>query len=865
MSSASSVTIAQDHSSSPPSLDAHLHEEEHGQQAIETTQNPVDEHRERNPPQATSPSNHENAAPPTDTRPKNDTARPNTSFTKDASAGSSTSSFTLERVKTSYQWLQDYSITGNLKIDLLTLVGVVASIYIGKKTLDYARWTTRKDFREACESDVEHNRTITPRCKEALATSAAAPPLRRRSNLVNLDTSDGQTAISFSIENDSFPGFIVAPLLRSVIASPLYFVSMFTFTVACLVATAVYFRPRMEPFHPVLSAAREHVMRITGSKVTAIQMYEHCTNSMSDTDGHGKTTLNQIPLAFVNSAEKDTESADGYFRFPAKVAKWRIEALKQDTFRLAKLWMNLSSIKRFQKDRLPTTPEQSHALQESHDRVERQYVLKRSDFRRSATESSSSLVVFESFASAFDSWLNTESGSRLRNLAADHSKSATQADVWAEDCVGLGAFEWVKSIDNGKRLKMRPVPGEENQHAAQSVDDEPTESILEYTDRELRKAARLEYPRSHKFTLGLESEVHYCVFCLRGQSQCNSTLDAILCRLKRADMKRLIGEILSWDDAERGAITAKKYDLLPSEGQHVIEQVMANENDERRVGMLWDPRSSWELVGIGGDASAIEENAFLNDVTQQSHPFFVLRRVTRRDTVVLNGDPAGSALTGHGKLEQPQHDLSYRDMESQIDWPKRAQQLQYSFTKDSDRQMPFSSMERQAGLESLKKPNLPQNLQSRADMRMVHPSQGLNPRSPVGDGYTNLDIHISTAPKTIFEAEQSTESSSQQDYNWHELGPIYEMNGEDNAEPSSHQNDGAGGLEAIYEVDGEDNTELPSQHSYSTRGLDMIAEAANEHEREPISQQRETTGQLNVISDAADDCDTEPRKPHLSG
>ena len=210
----------------------------------------------------------------------------------------------------------------------------------------------------------DHNRTTTPECKEALSTSAAAPPLRRRSNPVDLDSSDDRTVISFSIRNDSIPGLLVGIFLRSAVSIPMSLASMVTFTVACLVTATIFFRPRMEPFQPVVSAAREYVLRITGFTVTAINICERCTKTMSDRVDSGNSTSTQIPMTWNNSAGLDTDLDDRYLRFPVKIAKRRIEALRQNTFRLAKLWMNMSSIKRLNMNDSPSISEQSRGVQE---------------------------------------------------------------------------------------------------------------------------------------------------------------------------------------------------------------------------------------------------------------------------------------------------------------------------------------------------------------------------------------------------------------------------------------------------------------------------------------------------------------------
>ena len=289
-------------------------------------------------------------------------------------------------------------------------------------------------------------------------------------------------------------------------------------------------------------------------------------------------------------------------------------------------------------------------------RVEREYILRRSDFRRSTTDSSPTLAVFDSFASAFDKWLSTEREARIRTSKTNNSVSETQSDVWAHDCVGLGSFEWVKKVDRGKRLEMRSVIEEEAQPSGQIVVGNTTEMILQFTDVVLGEDARLEYPRSHKFNRSITHAVHYRIYCLRGHSACESTGGAILFRLNRSDMKRFFSEILSWDKPELHLLFAEQYDSLPFEGQEVVEQVLAYQN-KQEPSLARYPEFTWELAGIRSNTSVIEENSLFSDLSQESHPFFILQRVSPLGTQLEAPvqDPLGSTFTRYDKPVRPQY------------------------------------------------------------------------------------------------------------------------------------------------------------------------------------------------------------------
>ena len=120
-----------------------------------------------------------------------------------------------------------------MKIIIATL-GVSWAIYIGVAGLDLQKWSARNDSLQSClalESRSEY-------CNATIEAGVRPPPVWKRNLLVAIDNG---TASVYNILNSTTPASISAAIVL---------------TVSYLIAATLYFRPRMQPFHPVVSLAR---------------------------------------------------------------------------------------------------------------------------------------------------------------------------------------------------------------------------------------------------------------------------------------------------------------------------------------------------------------------------------------------------------------------------------------------------------------------------------------------------------------------------------------------------------------------------------------------------------------------------------
>ena len=116
----------------------------------------------------------------------------------------------------------------------IAMLGISWAIYVGLSGLDLQKWSARNDSLQSClalESQSEY-------CKATIEAGVKPPPVWKRNRF--LDSSNGTASL----------------ITTALYTSPTSVAAAVVLTVSAVIAATVYFRPRTEPFHPVVSLAR---------------------------------------------------------------------------------------------------------------------------------------------------------------------------------------------------------------------------------------------------------------------------------------------------------------------------------------------------------------------------------------------------------------------------------------------------------------------------------------------------------------------------------------------------------------------------------------------------------------------------------
>lgn len=131
-------------------------------------------------------------------------------------------------------------------MNVLGLAALIVTVYFGYRSdqgLKLARWTAKKDLKEACMDDKQLGIPLSQICRDALSSPTQAAPIVRRSL-------EGGKAVPLYLVGLLYQWFLID---RPAMAASFTMV----ITSAIGIVTAIYFRPRRHIFRPIVSMARE--------------------------------------------------------------------------------------------------------------------------------------------------------------------------------------------------------------------------------------------------------------------------------------------------------------------------------------------------------------------------------------------------------------------------------------------------------------------------------------------------------------------------------------------------------------------------------------------------------------------------------
>ena len=171
---------------------------------------------------------HSTAATRTDPPP----AQPSTSSSASASPNAVTtvdqSLLGCWKTKVKKQRLKPKTVL-EITVAIFGLFGVIWTVFIGLPSLKLQKWSAGNDFLQACLS-LDSPSTRSTKCNDTVDAGPLPPPAWKR--------------VLYSTSGTIFQ------------QSPARFSAAVVFTIGVLVFATLYFRPRMEPFRPVISMAR---------------------------------------------------------------------------------------------------------------------------------------------------------------------------------------------------------------------------------------------------------------------------------------------------------------------------------------------------------------------------------------------------------------------------------------------------------------------------------------------------------------------------------------------------------------------------------------------------------------------------------
>ena len=164
-------------------------------------------------------------------------------YPSQAPGGTNTNSALPQTAQTSHQ-LSPYSrpktettwksfLTTGCKA-AFAIVGLSCAIYFGVRGLQLQEWSAKNDSLQACLQ----MQIRSAYCNETIAVGVHAPPKTKRDAVLHSVT---KWRLALGLDAKSTPMTAVAYVVL---------------TIAAVTVATIYFRPRMEPFHPIVSNAR---------------------------------------------------------------------------------------------------------------------------------------------------------------------------------------------------------------------------------------------------------------------------------------------------------------------------------------------------------------------------------------------------------------------------------------------------------------------------------------------------------------------------------------------------------------------------------------------------------------------------------